>query len=407
VLSARDARIMELEEARIEAETSLLLIQGQSFDRNSSNSNNNKHGLKSVSPITRHTEHQAAFPDMKDVNNDDTTGGGGGGGGGDDTIKDLLPPDLSLSISKPLLDATKAYRSAVRAASESINRSGSGGGLLEKDAIQAVESAQAQAELLRNELNKVRTLNAEIKAQYNQCMEDLGARNRDIADLAQDIRYYAKQAQAHGLSGPPPSAAAVRASSLHPLPDSQSPAEAYQQQQQHHHHRGGKGGYGLGADDVEQLKKVSSTTINSLKTIIEEKNKMIEKYKHKLEAMRQDMSRGAIGDKEAIERLTNKMYRENEDAISQLKSAAKTLEKAGEPVLQEPSANDIPAQLYRQLEEAALGARQREDTIAALELKLRTANNQRFLLFLPPPPFLKNSNSLAFISLSDVNFFFL
>jgi len=68
------------------------------------------------------------------------------------------------------------------------------------------------------------------------------------------------------------------------------------------------------------------------------------------------------------------MFRENEDAIGQLKTAAKTLERAGGS---NSEAVDIPSRLYEQLEEAALGARRREETIAALELKLRTALNQK------------------------------
>ena len=339
-LKARDARIVDLEEARIEAETEALL-------------------LKRPKPKTDRE-------------------------GSESDVEGLLPPDLSLSITRPLMDAvstrTRALKTFHHPTADSLAEE------TNAEAAEAAEAArraaEAQLKAAKESTEAKEAARAAAEREADRWREAAASAGRDAEALALDLKFYAKQAAGLGLPSPP-SQAHLRASSAVPAvqsyfggdaPTASAAAAAAQQQVLELGRAPGAGG--LSASEVAELKRVSSTTIASLQTVIDEKNRMIEKYKARLAATRADMARGATTDKEAIEHLTNKMFRENEDAIGQLKSAAVALERAGAPPGGPASAGDVVGQLYSQLEQASAAARQREETVCHPKLVINYA---------PPP----------------------
>jgi predicted RNase H-like nuclease (RuvC/YqgF family) len=67
--------------------------------------------------------------------------------------------------------------------------------------------------------------------------------------------------------------------------------------------------------------EAANATIGSLKRLIEEKNRIIERYERKLSEARLLSRKESAVNKAEIDRLTEKLFRKNEDAISQLKHA--------------------------------------------------------------------------------------
>lgn len=136
----------------------------------------------------------------------------------------------------------------------------------------------------------------------------------------------------------------------------------------------GEGGHlHMGKAEEMQLQEVASTTIHSLKQLLEEKNRIIARYERKLsDAQTLNRKETAIS-KAEIDRLTEKLFRRNEDAISQLRKAVRGL---GNSELG-PEGAYLSQRLMEQLEEATSIIAGKDETVRQLELKLRTSNNQR------------------------------
>jgi len=138
--------------------------------------------------------------------------------------------------------------------------------------------------------------------------------------------------------------------------------------------QGQEGDRPLGMDRMEEmrLQEAASTTINSLKQLIEEKNRIIARQERKLSEAHLCNMRESKLNKAEIDRLTEKLFRKNEDSIHQLKHAVLSLSKSE---LSEGGAY-LSRRLMEQIEEATGIIAGKEETVRQLELKLRTANNQ-------------------------------
>jgi len=217
-----------------------------------------------------------------------------------------------------------------------------------------LEQLRAQAQEAREVIAAADRAQDELKVSLQDQEEALRNRDTELQHLQRQLRYYVKISEQNHLPVLPEHEYGVEDGGSRPA------------------FREASGG-GMSHDEREKLQRVASTTINSLQGIVEEKNRMIEKMRRKLEETRAEMRRNAAADKHEIELLTNKMFRENEDAIDQLKTAAKHLEGAAKPGHGD---EDMNRRLLDQLEEQADAARRREEVVNELELKLVTANNK-------------------------------
>jgi len=403
-LAHRDAQLLELQEAKIEAETEAMLLQGlrarASEYGDDDNDNDINDGL-----------HEGDFNTF--IKKPSSSSSPSSREGGAVIVRDLMPPDLSLSISKPLREGAAAAQRRVMYNVSSTTSSwvnpqhndqppgagdhhhGSGHRISDTSPSASMERQAAALATATQEVAKYQADAAAATQEVRRLQDDLAereeelsARQRDAEAVATDLRFYAKQADANGLSHPPPNAAALRASArIAPRStygdrgkdhdnDDAAATKGVDGQQLARRNNGG-----LSPQEVEELKRVSSATIGSLQTVIAEKNRMIEKYRAQLVASRSAAAAGATDDKLAVEQLTNKMFRENEDALRQLKSAAQALERAGTSSSGSGGDNglvhDVASQLYAQLEAAAQASSAHEATVSALEVKLRTQLHAR------------------------------
>ncbi|KAJ1447484.1 hypothetical protein M885DRAFT_189709 [Pelagophyceae sp. CCMP2097] len=81
-------------------------------------------------------------------------------------------------------------------------------------------------------------------------------------------------------------------------------------------------------NDQSRLQAIATQTIASLKALVAEKNRALALAESRLEEGREAFRREAVADRAEIERLTEKVYREHEDAIDQLRGAAATIARA-------------------------------------------------------------------------------
>ncbi|KAG5187530.1 hypothetical protein JKP88DRAFT_267883 [Tribonema minus] len=162
---------------------------------------------------------------------------------------------------------------------------------------------------------------------------------------------------------------------------------------------GGGGKARLGEEEAAQLQAAAAATVASLKRLLQEKNAAIERYQRKLDEARADKRREAGADRVEVARLTNRMFQDNADALGQLRRALAQFSGAGAAALGGDDSVALSARLMEQLEEkfalcfydgVALSARPMEqleevaavlaakdDASRQLELKLRTASNQK------------------------------
>lgn len=106
--------------------------------------------------------------------------------------------------------------------------------------------------------------------------------------------------------------------------------------------------------ETAKMAEAAHTTISSLKGLLDEKNRVIEKYKRKLAESKEVGRRAAAADRSEVERLTDRLYAENEDAIGKLRTAVSRLERGGEGSIGGFNGGDLKGGLVAQVEEAAL-----------------------------------------------------
>jgi hypothetical protein len=209
-----------------------------------------------------------------------------------------------------------------------------------------LESTQGTAASLRQQLNQARADKQEVLAR-------LDAVSAMLADYENAVAFYEKQALQENL--PTMKVGSTRGATFG-SPDK---------------HRGGAAG--IHREEEQQLQEVANTTINSLKALIEEKNRMIERYERRLADAKLLSRQDSAINKAEIDRLTEKLFRKNEDAISQLKHAVYSLSKTE---LTESGAH-LSRRLMEQVEDATGIIAEKDEEVRQLELKLRTAHNQR------------------------------
>mmetsp|Transcript_4989 Transcript_4989/g.17572 ORF Transcript_4989/g.17572 Transcript_4989/m.17572 type:complete len:1787 (+) Transcript_4989:187-5547(+) len=105
-------------------------------------------------------------------------------------------------------------------------------------------------------------------------------------------------------------------------------------------------------NDQSRLQAIATQTIASLKALVAEKNRALALAESRLEEGREAFRREAVADRAEIERLTEKVYREHEDAIDQLRGAAATIARADANAGGQEDGGGI---LSRRLEQVACG----------------------------------------------------
>jgi hypothetical protein len=92
--------------------------------------------------------------------------------------------------------------------------------------------------------------------------------------------------------------------------------------------------------EQDRLQHVASTTIASLRALVEEKNLAVARSNGRLEDFREASRCEAATDRAEIERLTEKLYHEHENAIDQLRGVAAIIERAPDG-MNSPSGDEI------------------------------------------------------------------
>ena len=231
-----------------------------------------------------------------------------------------------------------------------VGRSGPAGPVtLDEDDTLGVaqEFDDARARRIRAQLEEVSAqLNLALEAK--QDADELGAEyQRRCEALQRDVEYFKTTAVVSGAGGDNTGA---------------SP---------------GGGDRGMGGREAAKMAEAAHTTISSLKQLIEEKNRVIEKYKRKLKDSKEVSRRATTADRAEVERLTDRLYSENEDAIGKLRNAVRNLERGGDGSISVGGGGDFKGGLVAQVEEAALLISEKDEMVHGLELKLRTAEAAR------------------------------
>merc|ERR1719473_1563634 len=123
-------------------------------------------------------------------------------------------------------------------------------------------------------------------------------------------------------------------------------------------------------NETSKLQKAAEATIRSLKEILAEKTDVIEELHVKVRNLQLQRLKEKEVDQAEIERLSERLYRENADAIGQLRSAVQTLDAA-------PSHALVPVALNKQLEEAQHILAERDMAIDKLRAETKKLRNER------------------------------
>ncbi|CAN0457526.1 unnamed protein product, partial [Ectocarpus sp. 12 AP-2014] len=234
------------------------------------------------------------------------------------------------------------------------------GGLDPEGTLLRLRDAHAKAASLTRALEGVKAERDEATVKVDEALRTRG-------DLQRALRFYEEQAAQNGLS----------------LLDDDSLARAVAGPDgtfdgSRTGSRGGGGGGRRRSVDVEReragMQEAASTTVASMKRLLEEKNAALERMKRKLDEARAAGRGAANADRSEAARLTDRIYRENEDSLGQLRVALRQLGAAGGLTGEGTAMN---SRLIGQLEEVSGLLGEKDETIRQLELKLSTACNQR------------------------------
>merc|ERR1719473_1995235 len=131
-------------------------------------------------------------------------------------------------------------------------------------------------------------------------------------------------------------------------------------------------------NETSKLQKAAEATIRSLKEILAEKTDLIEELHERVRQGQLQRLKEKEVDQAEIERLSERLYRENADAIGQLRSAVQTLDAAPS---QAAGGMLVPVALNRemeeQLEEAQHILAERDTTIDKLRAEAKKLRNER------------------------------
>jgi len=238
-----------------------------------------------------------------------------------------------------------------------IDENGKGGSgpiteLDEEDTLGvAQEFEDSRARRLRNKLEEMEINMNNVKEAKNASEETLQEYMSRCEALQRDVEYYKGMAVAGGGDGG----------------GIDSP-----------HNSSKNGGGGGNAQSNAKMAEAAHATILSLKQLLAEKNRVIERYKRKLADSKELSRRETAADRAEVERLTDKLYSENADAIEKLRNAVTKLERGGEGSIGGGAfGGDFKGGLVAQVEEAAALIGEKDDSLRQLELKLRTAEAAR------------------------------
>lgn len=124
--------------------------------------------------------------------------------------------------------------------------------------------------------------------------------------------------------------------------------------------------YRMRQEEQEKLQEAASATIGSLRSLLEEKNRVLEKYREKLEFLQQSAHIKSRADRRA-EELLEKIDRDE----------ANRERNAGSVVKEDYSSEELRKKLTEQIEQADSIIADKDRTIAQLEQKLLSQINQR------------------------------
>lgn len=129
-------------------------------------------------------------------------------------------------------------------------------------------------------------------------------------------------------------------------------------------------------EDQKQLQIAAQVTVSSLKTIIEEKNKLLDDYKVKLEHLEKRNTAEREADLAEIARLNDKVYNDNQEDIQELRSAYEKLDQTENGNGGE-SASRLHETLMEQIKDAQGVIAERDEDIDKLRYQIQLLNNQR------------------------------
>ena len=221
-------------------------------------------------------------------------------------LRGVEGPSLIELIFAPTADANPYPAPRAGSLFESEMGGGMGGG----SSVADVERVLKDLEAAQEEVVTLMAQTAEMKADKQDLLGRLDAVVMALQEHQKAVRFYEEQAHQENL---PVFQLPTITVSLEPSGLAGEGSGG-----------GGNGGATIRGDEA-QLQEVANTTIHSLKRLIEEKNRIIERYERKLaDARLLSRKESAVG-KAEIDRLTEKLFRKNEDAISQLKHAVVSL----------------------------------------------------------------------------------
>lgn len=130
-------------------------------------------------------------------------------------------------------------------------------------------------------------------------------------------------------------------------------------------------------DEQEQLQEAASATIGSLRSLLEEKNRIIDKYREKVERMQQTTHSKSRAERRADDLLERMALDESEEARAKRSSSVTRMDSQGGMQSEDGAARIHRQQLLTQIEQADSIIAEKSRLVNQLEQKLLAESNQR------------------------------
>jgi hypothetical protein len=130
-------------------------------------------------------------------------------------------------------------------------------------------------------------------------------------------------------------------------------------------------------DEQEQLQEAASATIGSLRSLLEEKNRIIDKYREKVERMQQTTHSKSRAERRADDLLERMALDESEEARAKRSGSVTRMDSQGGTQSEDGAARIHRQQLLTQIEQADSIIAEKSRLVNQLEQKLLAESNQR------------------------------
>lgn len=189
---------------------------------------------------------------------------------------------------------------------------------LENIDVSRIDAIQREGRGLKREMAQVKQLNEELIQRLETSQERMTQLQRDLETSERERRRLSNEKENFEKQRKAPATDACE--EQHTMEENAiGETHGFQKGLAESSHLQRKVGYY--ESDQAQLQKAAQTTIASLKSLVEEKNGLIQKYQEKMSKVREEMAQEKIMDCQENQRLNGKLYKDKKDMIEKLREA--------------------------------------------------------------------------------------